>query len=101
LPVERGLRLSAEDQRRRTIVMRLMCDRRLDFGALSKAPNVDFTAQYGTELASLSDLERDGVVERTADALRVTPLGVPLLRVVAMRFDPYVSAGAAQHSRTI
>lgn len=104
LPVERGLRLTAEDQRRRTIIMRLMCDRRLDFAALSRALEVDFAGTYAAELASLSDLVADGIVTRSSTGIEVTPIGVPLLRVVAMRFDPYVAAtsgAAGQHSRTI
>ena len=101
LPTERGLRLSDEDLRRREIIMRLMCDRRLDFAALSRALRVDFRTRYAAELASLADLEADGIVVRTPDSVQVTPLGTPLLRVVAMRFDPHVTAGALQHSRTI
>ena len=101
LPTERGLRLSDEDLRRREIIMRLMCDRRLDFAALSRALRVDFRNRYSAELASLADLEADGIVVRTPDSVQVTPLGTPLLRVVAMRFDPHVTAGALQHSRTI
>ena len=101
LPVERGVRLTDEDQRRRTIIMRLMCDRRLDFAALSTALNVDFPRRYGAEIASLADLEADGIVTRTAGGIAVTSAGVPLLRVVAMRFDPTVTAAAGQHSRTI
>jgi oxygen-independent coproporphyrinogen-3 oxidase len=104
LPTERGLRLTEEDQRRRTIIMRLMCDRRLEFTALSRALGVDFAERYANELASLVDLEADGIVARTADGIEVTPVGVPLLRVVAMRFDPYLSSVGAvtgQHSRTI
>lgn len=101
LPVERGLRLTAEDVRRRTIIMRLMCDRRIDFAAMSRALGVDFSTSYARELDSLSDLEADGLVQRTATAVEVTTAGVPLLRVVAMRFDPTLSDNAREHSRTI
>lgn len=101
LPTERGLRLSDEDLRRREIIMRLMCDRRLDFAALSRSLRVDFRTRYADELASLADLEADGIVVCTPASVQVTPLGTPLLRVVAMRFDPHVTAGALQHSRTI
>ena len=101
LPTERGLRLSDEDLRRREIIMRLMCDRRLDFAALSRSLRVDFRTRYADELASLADLEADGIVVCTPDSVQVTPLGSPLLRVVAMRFDPNLTAGANQHSRTI
>lgn len=101
LPVERGLRLSAEDKRRRTIIMRLMCDRRLDFAAMSRALDVDFTTEYSREIASLADLVRDGLVVVGPTSLEVTRVGVPLLRVIAMRFDPTLSAGPREHSRTI
>jgi oxygen-independent coproporphyrinogen-3 oxidase len=101
LPVERGVRLTEEDLRRRTIIMRLMCDRRLDFAALSTTLGVDFEIEYASEIASLSDLEADGIVTRTEHGIEVTTAGVPLLRVVAMRFDPTVTATTAQHSRTI
>ena len=81
--------------------MRLMCDRRLDFAALSSALNVNFAERYAPELASLQDLEADGIVQRSAAGVTVTPAGGPLLRVVAMRFDPLVNGNATGHSRTI
>ena len=101
LPIERGLRLTPEDSRRRTIIMRLMCDRRLDFAALSRTLGVDFATQYADEIRSLNDLEADGLVSRSASGIEVTRVGVPLLRVVAMRFDPALPTGPSEHSRTI
>lgn len=101
LPVERGLRLTAEDRNRRTIIMRLMCDRRLNFTALSRTLGLDFAHRYAAEIATLTDLEADGIVERTPEGIAVTARGVPLLRVVAMRFDPTLTSNARAHSRTI
>ncbi len=101
LPIERGLRLTAEDQRRRTIIMRLMCDRRLDFAALSKMIGIDFATSYATELASLDDLRADGIVTLSPGKLEVTTIGAPLLRVVAMRFDAHFIAAARRHAQAI
>ena len=101
LPTERGLRLTDEDKRRREIIMRVMCDRRLNFAALSRKLGLDFAATYAREIASLDDLVADGLVVRTPAGFEVTPVGVPLLRVVAMRFDATLSAGPRKHSRTI
>ncbi len=101
LPVERGLRLTDEDRRRRTIIMRVMCDRRLDYAALSREFGFDFAATYAREIASLADLEADGIVRRTDSGLTVTPSGAPLLRIVAMRFDPTSYGAAKQHSQTV
>ena len=101
LPVERSLRLTPEDRRRRTIIMRLMCDRRLDYAALSHALGVDFTTSYAREIAALADLEADGLVQCTPRGLAVTRLGVPLLRVVAMRFDEHLPTAGARHAKVI
>lgn len=101
LPVERGLRLSLEDRRRRTIVMRLMCDRRLDYTALSQMFGFNFAERYAAQLAALVDLEADGLIQRSGTALTVTPVGVPMLRVIAMRFDEHLSTSPQQHSKTI
>jgi oxygen-independent coproporphyrinogen III oxidase len=102
LPIERGLRLTAEDARRRTIIMRLMCDRRLDFAHLSRLIGVDFVSTYAAELASLADLEADGLLTRDARQLTITPAGAPLLRVVAMRFDATLTTSLRQqHAQTV
>ncbi|HTQ29697.1 MAG TPA: oxygen-independent coproporphyrinogen III oxidase [Opitutaceae bacterium] len=102
LPIERGLRLTAEDLRRRTIIMRIMCTRRLDYAALSAELGVDFAKAYARELDSLHDLESDGLIERSAAGLSVTPAGSPLLRVIAMRFDAYLAPpGTRRHAQTV
>ncbi len=102
LPTERGLMLSDEDRRRRALVMGIMCERRLDYGALSRELGVDVARTYAEEIASLADLEADGLLRRTDAGMEVLPLGAPLLRVIAMRFDATQYAeGGGHHSKTI
>ncbi len=101
LPIERGLVLTEEDKRRRTLIMRLMCDRRIDFAALSESLGVDVATAYAAEIASMTDLEADGIIVRTDAGIEVTPRGAPLLRVVAMRFDATFKPGAHRHSQTV
>ena len=101
LPIERGLRLGAEERRRRTIILRLMCDRRLDYAALSHELGLEFTTAYAAELAGLEDLRADGLVRLVAGGLEVTPVGQPLLRVIAMRFDPLFTAAPGRHAPAI
>lgn len=101
LPVERGYRLTEDDHRRRTLIMAIMCERRLDFAALSVELGINVARHFATELASLADLEADGVVARDAASLTVTKAGLPLLRVIAMRFDAYLRSGPGRHSKTI
>ncbi len=101
LPTERGLRLSEEDIRRRTLIMRLMCDRGLNYANLSRELGVDFAQTYAREIASLADLEADGIVRCQPCGIEITSRGAPLLRVVAMRFDQYLSTAPNRHSKTI
>ena len=101
LPTERGLRLSDEDLRRRTVIMRLMCDRRLDFARISSLIGVDFATSYAREIASLTDLEKDGIVRLSPGLIEITPVGVALLRVVAMRFDSTFISAPRKHAQTV
>ena len=112
LPVARGLRLSDDDMRRRAIIMRVMCNRRIDFATMSAEIGVDFATTYARELETMSDLAADGIVRLAQGSLEVTPAGAPLLRLVAMRFDatlpppppagaPAGAAAQPRHARLI
>jgi oxygen-independent coproporphyrinogen-3 oxidase len=101
LPVERGHRLSDEDKRRRRLIMDIMCRRRLDFDALDAALGLDVRATYSKEIASFRDLADEGIVELNDQALRVTAAGLPLLRIIAARFDPSLAATATRHSAAV
>jgi oxygen-independent coproporphyrinogen III oxidase len=101
LPVARGWRLTDEDRRRQAIIMRLMCDHRLDFAAISLEIGVDVAGRYAAEIASLADLEADGIVVCSAEGIEVTETGLPFVRVVAARFDAYLQRGAGCHARAV
>jgi len=104
LPVVRGLCVSDEDKRRRAIIMRVMCARRLDYAQMSAELGVNFEQTYARELESMTDLVADGIVRMTPKGMEVTPAGVPLLRIVAMRFDAHLTKAAQaahQHARAI
>ena len=81
--------------------MSIMCHRKLDYAALSKQLGVDVPKTYAKEIASLADLEADGILKCTSTGVQVTPIGGPLLRVIAMRFDAYLSKAPNRHSKTI
>jgi oxygen-independent coproporphyrinogen-3 oxidase len=101
LPVSRGWRLTEEDRRRRTLIMHLMCERRLDLGAVSRELGVDVRRAYAAELASLDDLVTDGIVDRTANGIEITDMGLPFMRVVAARFDAYLRCDEGCHAAVV
>ena len=103
LPVLRGVRLTDDDRIRRDVIQKLMCDFELDFEALERAHGIRFATLFAPELAALAPLAADGLVELSADRLRITPRGRLLVRAVAMTFDRYLrtTAPRAQYSRVI
>lgn len=105
LPVERGVRLTRDDLIRRHVIQRLMCDAVMSFTEVEARFGLDFTDYFAGELAALEPLVQDGLVVREVHGLRITPVGRPLMRNVAMVFDAYLQAppveGRARHSRTV
>ena len=89
LPIHRGYILTPEDHLRRRTIMRLMCDLELDYAHMSELLDLDFVSHYEQELASLADMESDGLIEKSSTGLVVTELGRLLIRNIAMRFDAY------------
>jgi oxygen-independent coproporphyrinogen-3 oxidase len=101
-PIERGYVLTEDDIVRRKTIMRLMCDLELDYAALSAQTGVDASEYFANEIASFDDLEADGLVQRSADGLRITREGRLFIRNVAMRFDAYLPRQAERRfSQTV
>lgn len=98
----RGCRVGPEDKIRRETIMRVMCDLSLDYAAMSQRLGVDFARHFEDELASLADLEADGLVRRRPGGFDVTETGRLFIRNIAMRFDARLAPGGQQrHSKTI
>ncbi len=90
LPVVRGLVVSEEDRLRRNIINRLFCALAVDKAAVEADHGVRFDEHFAYELEQLAAMEKDGLVKLTPGAIKVTTLGQPLLRNIAMVFDAYV-----------
>jgi len=99
LPVERGLRVSAEDKLRRDAITRIMCDLELDKAAFGRQWNIDFDAYFADALAELKGMEGDGLVELSPGKVAVTQIGRIFLRNIAMPFDAYLKAKADDKPR--
>ena len=100
LPFARGYVLTEDDQIRRQTIMRLMCDLSLDYAQMSKSIGGDFKSYFAMELASMEDLEGDGLTLSDENGLVVTERGRLLIRNIAMRFDAYQAARTERPART-
>ncbi len=102
LPIANGYVLTGEDRIRREVIMRLMCDRKLDFRSMSARLGFDFESYFKPELAAVQALEADGLVRPLEGGFDLTDLGLLLIRNVAMCFDGYLASNReGVYSRTI
>ncbi len=69
--------------------MRLMCDLELNFENMSRQLR-SISRIFCDELASLNEMEEDGLLELKNHGLFVTNVGRLLIRNIAMRFDAYL-----------
>jgi oxygen-independent coproporphyrinogen-3 oxidase len=87
----RGHRLSRDDQERRFVIQRLLCDAGVDAFAFRARFGASFAARFAPELARLAAYAEDGLLELAGDgSISVTPLGRLVLRTLAMAFDAYL-----------
>jgi oxygen-independent coproporphyrinogen-3 oxidase len=89
-PTVRGLQASRDDLVRRSVIMALMCQGRVDFEAIECAHLVAFDSYFATELERLKAFEARGLLEIESGALQVTPQGWYFVRAIAMTFDKYL-----------
>jgi oxygen-independent coproporphyrinogen-3 oxidase len=102
LATERGYRLTTDDQIRRHVIMRLMCDFELDKRSVEDRFGIYFDGYFEEALAQLEEFEDDGLVEFDGPILRVTGMGRLLIRNIAMAFDAYLKTeGRPIYSRTV
>ncbi len=90
-PVNRGCKVTSEDKLRRYIIMSLISALRLDFADCNLQFGIDFNNRFHDELAGLRAMQRDGLVEITAEEIVVTQRGRPFLRNICMPFDAYLN----------
>jgi oxygen-independent coproporphyrinogen III oxidase len=108
-PIERGYELSEDDQIRRFVITELMCNFRLEIGAVEKRFGITFDQYFESELAGLTAPDNspvaDGLVTITRDRIDVQPTGRMFVRNICMVFDTYLAArtGGAKpvFSRTV
>jgi len=97
--VERGLKLTRDDQIRRDAITRVMCDLELDFAAFGSEWGISFASYFSDAMADLKPLADDGLVSVSADRISVTPTGRLFLRNIGMCFDRYLKESSSEQPR--
>ncbi|MBF0282265.1 MAG: oxygen-independent coproporphyrinogen III oxidase [Zetaproteobacteria bacterium] len=101
--VFRGYHLTDEDQLRRHVIMRLMCDFALNFNEVSKTFAINFHQHFADALIDIEPMQNDGLIELNESGLKVLPSGRLLIRNIAMLFDEHLrkKSGKNQFSKVI
>lgn len=101
--IARGHRLSLDDRVRKLVIERLMCNQWLALAEVEALAGRPFRELFGAAWEALAEMEDDGLVERGAGHLAITPLGRLFSRNVCMLFDAYLPAQQEEgrFSRTV
>jgi oxygen-independent coproporphyrinogen-3 oxidase len=89
LPIHRGRMLDRDDQIRRALIERLMCDGRIELDRLEVDFGITAPLYFEDELVTLATLRDLATYDPTMNTIETTPLGRLLVRNVCMLFDRY------------
>ncbi len=90
LPVNRGLELNADDKLRRAVINELICNFRLDIGAIQNRYEIEFSSYFAHEIDRLAIMRDDGLVDMNESEIRVNQPGRLLVRNICSVFDLYL-----------
>jgi oxygen-independent coproporphyrinogen-3 oxidase len=92
LSVYRGIELSRDDQIRRDVITRLICNFALDIASIESTWSINFADYFADALPKLYPMQDDGLLEIDSRRIRVLPKGRLLIRNICMVFDAYLAA---------
>ena len=101
LPIERGLVLNRDDLIRQDVITRLICQFALNFNEIDQTWNIQSTDYFASELITLEQMQKDGLLELSEGGLQVTQPGRLLIRNICMVFDKYLPEAKHRFSRAI
>jgi len=101
LPVFKGLLLNADDKLRGAIISQLMCHFELDYQRIEKQYDIVFADYFSDALKQLQVMEKDGLLELSAQGIYIKPGGRLLIRNICMAFDCYSAKKKKSFSKVI
>lgn len=90
LPVFKGIRLTEDDTIRRDVIMRLICNFKLDCNEIQDHYAIDFKQYFKKELKQLQGMIEDSLLSVENNRILVRPAGRLLIRNICMVFDKYL-----------
>lgn len=100
LPILRGIKLNDDDIIRREIILKIICNRFVDFKDIERKYNINFNDYFGYDLENLKGFIDDGLLELTYGSLAVRPSGRLFVQHIAKVFDTYLRDKRKDYIRT-
>ncbi|HXG06068.1 MAG TPA: hypothetical protein VNI77_01940, partial [Nitrososphaera sp.] len=99
-----GYRMSKDDEIRKFVIMRLMCDLEVDKGEVERRFGIMFDEYFDRSLDMLQEFIDEGLVQQSLSTIQVVGAGRYVLRNIALCFDAYTSTREQQkplYSQTV
>ncbi len=90
LPVQRGIKLNEDDILRKSVIMELMANFKLDIKRVEKEFDVNFKEYFSDALKELEEFEKEDLISIDENHIKVSQTGTMLIRNIAMPFDAYL-----------
>jgi len=90
LPFWRGVELNEDDLIRKSVIMELMSNFRLDIKRVEKEFGIDFNDYFANSLKELQPMVDEGLVQIFNKEITVSQTGTLVIRNIAMAFDAYM-----------
>lgn len=102
IPIEKGYLLTTDDQMRRDLIMRLLCDLNLDIPAFEQRWEIRFADTFAEALQRWHLFADQGLVSLSAEHLKITEQGRLVSRALVQPFDRYINQQeAVKYSRIL
>ena len=90
LPVHRGIKLNDDDILRKSVIMELMANFKLDIKRVEDEFGINFKEYFSDALKELEEFEKEDLLSIGESYIKVSPTGTMLIRNIAMPFDAYL-----------
>ncbi|SFP68620.1 oxygen-independent coproporphyrinogen III oxidase [Hydrogenimonas thermophila] len=94
LPFWRGVELNEDDLIRKSVIMELMSNFRLDIKRVEKEFGIDFNDYFADAVKELQPMVDEGLVQISDKEITVSQTGTLVIRNIAMPFDAYMKKHA-------
>lgn len=97
LATVRGVRCNEDDQIRRHVIQRLICDFKLRFDEIERHHGIRFKRYFDKSWPTLERMATDGLITLTNEALSILPAGRLLVNSICVQFDGYSASSPTQY----